>query len=441
MTGITLPEVHDVKKMLDTRVLSEKQKPQIQAEQVVKIRSKLGRGRAGIRCKKPQPVVVDITATASKSHKKPTIQNVTKDNTNFPVPKQLITNETETITRKKIQGKNREQPFYQDLIIRPSPRPPDNLRPSHPESESDTKPKIDIEFEENSPHQEGIILEVYQRPNKSFFQEPKDLESLINTCNLVQNFLPKQADIDKILKIIHRKVLRGMHLSVTVKEIQAGYLTSSYFKDIYLYLAQNRLPSSKDAIKKEEMLPEKYILLDSLLFKVMSTPEKEMAILAIPETCADNIISLYHSSLLTGHQGIIKTYLAICDKFFVPNLIHYLISYIKGCHICQLTRNKKLPTRQLQTRMNLNYRPLSRLSMDLKFMPRSDKGHKFILCIMDEVTHYLIMVPIYQSKVEEVGEALIEHDITKYCIPDCIVMDQDNALMSSLINYYLINLI
>ena len=66
--------------------------------------------------------------------------------------------------------------------------------------------------------------------------------------------MPKQADIDKILKVIQRKVLKGMHLSVTVKEIQAGYLSSSYFKDIYLYLAQNRLPSSKAAIRKVEML-------------------------------------------------------------------------------------------------------------------------------------------------------------------------------------------
>ena len=110
VTGIMLPEVHSMKKMLHTRVLPEKQKLQIQAEQIVKIRPKLGKGRAGIRCKKTQHVA-DITATASKSHKIPTIQNVTKDNMDFPVPKELITNETETITREKIKGKNRDQPF------------------------------------------------------------------------------------------------------------------------------------------------------------------------------------------------------------------------------------------------------------------------------------------------------------------------------------------
>ena len=79
---------------------------------------------------------------------------------------------------------------------------------------------------------------------------------------------------------------------------------------------------------------------------------------------------MYHSSLFVGHQSVIKTYLTISDKFFIPNLIHFLRSYIKGCHISQLMRNEKPPTRQLQTRINLNYRPLSRLSKDLKVMPR-----------------------------------------------------------------------
>ena len=54
---------------------------------------------------------------------------------------------------------------------------------------------------------------------------------------------------------------------------------------------------------------------------------------------------------------------------------------------------------------------------------------------IDEVTNYLITVPTFQAKSEEVGEALIENIISKYCIPDCIIMDQDNAFMSSLMNY------
>ena len=85
--------------------------------------------------------------------------------------------------------------------------------------------------------------------------------------------------------------------------------------------------------------------------------------------------------------------------------MHYLRSFIKGCHICQLSRSDKLPTRQLQPQIYLNYRPLCKLSMDLKVMPRLPKGHKFILYIIDEMTYYLITVPIQHSRSEEVGEA------------------------------------
>ena len=49
------------------------------------------------------------------------------------------------------------------------------------------------------------------------------------------------------------------------------------------------------------------------------------------------------------------------------------------------------------------------------------------------MTNYLIMVPIFQARSEEIGENLIENFITKYCIPEYINMDQDSTFMSSLL--------
>ena len=54
---------------------------------------------------------------------------------------------------------------------------------------------------------------------------------------------------------------------------------------------------------------------------------------------------------------------------------------------------------------------------------------------MDEVTNYLVTIPIFQAKSEEVGEVVLGHVITKYCIPEYIIMDQDSAFMSSLMTY------
>ena len=59
-----------------------------------------------------------------------------------------------------------------------------------------------------------------------------------------------------------------------------------------------------------------------------------------------------------------------------------------------------------------------------------NKVYKFILFIIDEVTNYLITVPIYHIKAEKIDDALIEHKILHSRI-----MDQDSTFMTSLMNY------
>ena len=157
--------------------------------------------------------------------------------------------------------------------MKPPPRPPDKMTQNVRQINLDLDLEINQDFEENSPYQEGIISEIYQRPEKSQLVESPELADLVNTDKIVQRYLPRQTDIDKILKVIQRKVLKGTRLPVTIKEIQAGYLNSPYFKDLYLYLRQNKLPSSKSVIHKTEVLPERYILLDSFVIQI--EPRKE----------------------------------------------------------------------------------------------------------------------------------------------------------------------
>ena len=149
-------------------------------------------------------------------------------------------------------------PFHQDLLLRPKQPMKQNI--THKQNEQNVSPNVNFDFEENSPFQEGIMSEMFQRPDKSFFQNPKELGDLINKGNFIHKYLPKQTDRDKILEVIQRKVLRGTHLPMEIKEIQAGYLCSPYFKDLCLYLSLNKVPSLKSAIRKLEALAEKYVL-------------------------------------------------------------------------------------------------------------------------------------------------------------------------------------
>ena len=84
--------------------------------------------------------------------------------------------------------------------------------------------KLILILKKNSPFQEGIMSETFQRLDKSFFQNPKELGDLINKENLVHKFLPKQTYIDKILYVIQRKVLKGTHL----QDIYIAHILKTY---------------------------------------------------------------------------------------------------------------------------------------------------------------------------------------------------------------------
>ena len=402
--GIKVPEVHGQKKGID---------PNLRPEWLVK--------------KAQKPIETDSPAQRNQiveqvnSEQRDEIRKSQMEQSRENVPEQIYVPQKPVI------------PMYPNQTPNPIPKLPERVIQNNRQTDLELDLEINRDIEENSPYQEGIISEIYQRPHKSQLVDPPELTDLVNTERIVQKYLPKQADIDKILKVIQRKVLKGTHLPITIKEIQAGYLNSPYFKDIYLYLSQDKLPSSKGAMHKIEALSEKYVLLDSLLFKL--NIEKEKAVLAIPEVCVDQMIALYHSSLFAGHQGVVKTYLTMSDKFFIPDLMHYLRSYIKGCHICQLSNKDKIPNRHFQRSINLNYKPLSILSMDLKVMPKSYRGHKFILCVIDEMTNYLITISIYQARSEEIGDSLIDNVISKFGIPEYLIMDQDSSFVSTIMNY------
>ena len=111
---------------------------------------------------------------------------------------------------------------------------PDPLHTPFPKQQNNPFPTsqdtcINLDIEESSPFQEGIISETIQRPDKTFFQSPKRLKDIIDMGNLIHIFLPKQMDIDKILHVIQRKVLKGTHLPVEIKENSGRLSTQPTF--------------------------------------------------------------------------------------------------------------------------------------------------------------------------------------------------------------------
>ena len=186
--GIKVPVLHSAMKPLIPHKIPEKQPVKTKRREA-------------------KPIIIDDTPNEIDLDTKPELDTELQDaavtQTQFPYDP----------TRPGI----RQTPSYIHPITRPPQRPPDlidNRRDSRPESV--TNPNLD--FEENSPHEEGNISEMYVSPDQSYIEELQELVDLVDTSKLVQKYLPKQTDIDKILDVIKRKVLKGTYLPLTIKE-------------------------------------------------------------------------------------------------------------------------------------------------------------------------------------------------------------------------------
>ena len=173
----------------------------------------IGQGRARSKRKKPD--------TINQANNRPS--NLSQE---IPGRTKIETEKNRVHTTNNAVNNNLfipDVPFHPDPLLRPKQPIKQNQNPEQ-NSQNSQNINPNINFEENSPFQEGIKSETFQRLGKSFFQNPKELGDIIDRGNFIHKYLPKQMDIDKILEVIQRKVLKGTHLPMEIKEIQAGYL-------------------------------------------------------------------------------------------------------------------------------------------------------------------------------------------------------------------------
>jgi hypothetical protein len=92
--------------------------------------------------------------------------------------------------------------------------------------------------------------------------------------------------------------------------------------------------------------------------------------------------------------------------------------------------------RPYQLRININVPGLTKISMDIKYMPPSSTQHRFILVMLCEVTNYVVAMPMRTTKTPEVCKNILNGFIKYYGTPSHIVCDRDPSFLSSLAQYF-----
>jgi hypothetical protein len=134
-----------------------------------------------------------------------------------------------------------------------------------------------------------------------------------------------------------------------------------------------------------------------------------------------HILYEFHDALIGGHRGMNKTYRAIKSRYSWPNMRQGIEEYIKMCKSCQVN---KLLKRRKRAPMEITItakKPFEKCCLDIVGpLPETDRGNKYILSFQDDLSKYVIAVPIRQQDAETIAREFVVHVILKHGTPNTV---------------------
>ena len=278
---------------------------------------------------------------------------------------------------------------------------------------------------------EAIQTSVEQYPDlESLFREDKPLFKPGTEISLFMKHIPKQKELDKFVNYLKQRVIHDCKVPLSVKELKAEYHVDPYFKDIVKYLEKDYCRHVGKAQTVFKMQCEDYVLVNGVLFKIRYGKEDKgepSMVLCIPEKYIPTALYQYHTPLLAGHPGVIKLYDTIKQRYYFPGMFNLVREFVECCLECQSIKGKTDGPRIQYARIPLDTRTMARMSMDIKEMPESELGFRYILVCVCEFTNWMKTIPLADQKAQTIAMALYFKICCEYGTPKAIICDEAPA--------------
>ena len=189
----------------------------------------------------------------------------------------------------------------------------------------------------------------------------------------------------------------------------------------------------EDAVRKGDY-EIKYVKRRGVLYRIRNRidglGECSKKIMA-PKTLRRKVMEVPHDSIFGGHLGIKKTKDRIQTNFYWPGMQGDIASFCRSCDVCQKTTAEGSVPRVPLGDMHLIDMPFRRVAVDLvgSILPPSNKGHRYILTLVDYATRYSEAVPPKNIETETVAEALLDV-YSRLGIPEEVLSDLGTQFVS-----------
>ena len=173
-------------------------------------------------------------------------------------------------------------------------------------------------------------------------------------------------------------------------------------------------------------------LKSDILYRLVKNREGRIrSQVVLPRELREKAVRIAHEGVMSGHQGISKTTDRLLQNFWYPGITAEIIRFCKSCDICQRTVAKGRVAKAPLGQMPIIDTPFDRVAIDLigPIEPISERGHRYILTIVDYATRYPEAVALKNITTETVAEALVEI-YSRVGIPKEVLSDQGSQFVS-----------
>ena len=160
--------------------------------------------------------------------------------------------------------------------------------------------------------------------------------------------------------------------------------------------------------------------------------------LVVPMKFRRPVMYIGHTIPLSGHRALATTLSRISRNFVWPNMTD-VKSYLRNCHVCQISGYSHKPRAYLMQVAKLADSPFSRVSVDLigPLPVTTPHRFKYILMYVDNASRYAETIPLRDINASTVADALFEIG-TRVGFPTTLCSDNGAQFTSEMFSQYMI---
>ena len=148
------------------------------------------------------------------------------------------------------------------------------LLPINPQQLTPAQTALQI-MSEKHPDFEILAVNTIRPPDIEYTKTSQPLVPVDTPVSVIRKHIPRQSDIDKIVKSIETCMIHGLELPIQTQDLVKAYQTSMHFQDIYHYITDRKLSSGSKAQNCIHAEALNYVVVNNFLFRIDTQKDKD----------------------------------------------------------------------------------------------------------------------------------------------------------------------